>query len=99
VLSLCAADHLVRRSPLTLSFGEQHRVALASVLAPRPDVLLLDEPFSGLDFAQRHKLLSILTELRSRFSTTVIIASHDPLPDPRWADRIINMEKGSHGTC
>ena len=99
VLSLCAADHLVRRSPLTLSFGEQHRVALASVLAPRPDVLLLDEPFSGLDFAQRHKLLSILAELRSRFSTTVIIASHDPLPDPRWADRIIHMENGSHGTC
>ena len=99
VLSLCAADHLVDRSPLTLSFGEQHRVALASVLAPRPDVLLLDEPFSGIDFAQRHKLLGILAELRSRFNTTVIIASHDPLPDPHWADCIIHMENGTHGTC
>ena len=56
-LCLCGADHLAARSPLTLSFGEQHRVTLASVLAPQPELLLLDEPFAGLDFSQRYQIL------------------------------------------
>ena len=49
-LRLCGIAHLAGRAPLTLSFGEQHRVALAAVLAPRPALLLLDEPFDGLDY-------------------------------------------------
>ena len=96
-LSLCQIDHLAYRSPLTLSFGEQHRVALASVLAIQPEVLLLDEPFSGLDFMQRQRILCILSELRERFDTTVITVSHDHLCDPLWADRILTMEQGSIG--
>jgi energy-coupling factor transport system ATP-binding protein len=96
-LSLCQIDLLAHRSPLTLSFGEQHRVALASVLAIQPEVLLLDEPFSGLDFMQRQRILCILSELRERFDTTVIIVSHDHLCDPLWADRILTMEQGSIG--
>ena len=94
-LSLCSADHLVSRSPLTLSFGEQHRVALASVLAPQPELLLLDEPFAGLDFPQRYKILGILSALRERCGTTVVIVSHDQLPDPRWADRVLILEHGA----
>ena len=94
-LSLCSADHLVSRSPLTLSFGEQHRVALASVLAPQPELLLLDEPFAGLDFPQRYKILGILSALRERCGTTVVIVSHDRLPDPLWADRVLILEHGA----
>jgi energy-coupling factor transport system ATP-binding protein len=94
-LVACEADHLSHRLPLSLSFGEQHRVALASVLAPQPRLLLLDEPFSGLDLGQRYRLLKILADLRDSYSTTVLIASHDPLPDPRWADRTISLENRS----
>lgn len=94
-LLACEADHLSHRLPLSLSFGEQHRVALASVLAPQPQLLLLDEPFSGLDLGQRYRLLKILADLRDSYSTTVLIASHDPLPDPRWADRTISLETSS----
>ena len=94
-LRLCGADHLAARSPLTLSFGEQHRVTLASVLAPQPELLLLDEPFAGLDFSQRYKILSILSELRARCGTTVVIVSHDQLPDPHWADRMLVLENGT----
>ena len=94
-LTVCEAEHLEGRLPLALSFGEQHRVTLASVLAPRPEVLLLDEPFSGLDLCQRFRFLKILADLRDRYSTTILIASHDPLPDPRWADRIISLENGA----
>ncbi len=94
-LEICEADQLVDRLPLSLSFGEQHRVALASVLAPKPEVLLLDEPFAGLDIGQRNRLLRILLNLRNNYGTTVLIVSHDPLPDQSWPGRIINMENGT----
>lgn len=95
-LADCEAAHLADRLPLSLSFGEQHRVALASVLAPRPRVLLLDEPFAGLDLAQRRRLLEILGRVAERDGTAVLIASHDPLPDPRWPDRTVVLD-GSRG--
>jgi energy-coupling factor transport system ATP-binding protein len=93
-LTFCDISDLSDRPPLTLSFGEQHRVALASVIAPRPEALLLDEPFAGLDFAQRYRILRILSELRLQYGTTVLIASHDLLLEPHWADRILNLQEG-----
>ncbi|MFH1033960.1 MAG: ATP-binding cassette domain-containing protein [Pseudomonadota bacterium] len=84
-LALCELEGLARRSPLALSFGEQHRVALASLLGCRPRVLLCDEPFAGLDPAQRRRLLTRLRRLRRQNGTAVVIASHDPLPWPDWA--------------
>jgi len=93
-LNLCAISHLAERTPLTLSFGEQHRVALATVIAPQPEVLLLDEPFAGLDFPQRLALLHILAQMPARYGTTVVIASHDELPDPDWADRTVKLSGG-----
>ena len=86
--------HLKDRLPLTLSFGEQHRVALASVIAPNPELILLDEPFAGLDPTQRLRLLTILARLREERGTAIVIASHDPLPDMEWADRVITMQNG-----
>ncbi len=96
-LGLCGIGHLAERAPLTLSFGEQHRVALAAVVAPKPVVLLLDEPFAGLDFPQRLALLDILAEMPARYGTTVLIASHDELPDHNWADRTLNLNGGLLG--
>lgn len=96
-LAVCEAAHLSDRLPLTLSFGEQHRVALASVIAPQPGLILLDEPFAGLDPTQRLRLLQILARLREERGTTVVIASHDPLPDMEWADRVVVMENGRIG--
>ncbi len=96
-LHICEAGHLAERLPLSLSFGEQHRVTLASVIAPRPEVLLLDEPFAGLDVRQRRRFLSILTDIRDQYGATVLIASHDPLPDPTWPDRALFMEGGAIG--
>lgn len=61
---------------------------------PQPRLLLLDEPFSGLDLGQRYRLLKILADLRDSYSTTVPDASR-PLPDPRWADRTISLENRS----
>ncbi len=93
-LEICHVAHLKDRSPLTLSFGEQHRVALASVMAPQPQILMLDEPFAGLDFARRKNILKILSRLRKSRGTTVVIASHEFLPDGAWADETLFLKEG-----
>jgi energy-coupling factor transport system ATP-binding protein len=93
-LSLCDVVHLRKRSPLTLSYGEKHRVTLASMIALRPGVLLLDEPFSGLDFAFRYKMLDILRDCGRRYGCAVAITSHDPMIDPSWADSSYTLQNG-----
>lgn len=80
--------------PHILSGGEQQRVALARAIAPRPSVLMMDEPFSGLDVRLREfmqeQTLTILRETRS----TCIIVTHDPEEAMRLGDRIAVMREG-----
>ncbi len=99
VLDRCALSQLRERSPLRLSFGEQHRVALASVLAPAPAVLLLDEPFAGLDLESRHRLLEMLAREQRCRGIAIVVASHDELPASGWAHRRVELADGAltHG--
>jgi iron(III) transport system ATP-binding protein len=80
--------------PNALSGGEQQRVALARALAPRPGILLMDEPFSGLDSRLRDivrdETLAILRETRA----TTIIVTHDPEEALRMGDKIVLMRDG-----
>jgi energy-coupling factor transport system ATP-binding protein len=93
VLDLCGLAAQCDRSPLRLSFGEQHRVAFASVLAPEPSLLLLDEPFSGLDAEARLRLLDVLAREQDRCGSAVLIAVHDERPLSRWAHRCLHLER------
>jgi energy-coupling factor transport system ATP-binding protein len=94
-LSLCGILDFADRSPFTLSYGQQHRVTLASVIALNPQVLLLDEPFSGLEFEFRHRMLDILKEYGRQQGCAVVLVSHDPLVDRTWADRSYFVKAGS----
>jgi energy-coupling factor transport system ATP-binding protein len=94
VLDLCGLGPQCDRSPLRLSFGEQHRVALASVLAPESSLLLLDEPFSGLDPEARLRLLDLLAREQDRCGSAVLIAVHDERPLSLWAHRCLHLEGG-----
>ncbi|MFG1300272.1 ABC transporter ATP-binding protein [Xanthobacter sp. V3C-3] len=80
--------------PHELSGGQQQRVALARAMAPRPGILLLDEPFSGLDKRLRDQVradtLAVLRDARA----TAIIVTHDPEEAMRLADRIALLRKG-----
>lgn len=93
-LSLCDVLHLRDRSPLTLSYGEKHRVTLASMIALKPRVMLLDEPFSGLDFEFRYKMLDIMRSYGTLHGCTIVVTSHDPMVDPSWADRTYLLKEG-----
>ncbi|MGV8937113.1 MAG: ABC transporter ATP-binding protein [Allorhizobium sp.] len=86
--------HYARSYPHVLSGGEQQRVALARALAPRPGVLLMDEPFSGLDSRLKDTIradtLAILRETRA----TAIVVTHDAEEAMRMADRIALLRDG-----
>jgi putative ABC transport system ATP-binding protein len=87
------ADRLEHR-PSELSGGEQQRVAIARALANRPRVLLADEPTGNLDSTRAHELLTLLREMVSRDSLTVIMVTHDQELAAHFADRIVSMKDG-----
>lgn len=94
MLQRVGLEHCAELYPHKLSGGEQQRVALARALAPRPGILLMDEPFSGLDArlrdTVRDETLSLLRDTRS----TVLIVTHDPEEALRVSDRIALMREG-----
>lgn len=76
-----------------LSGGQQRRVALAGLLARRPEVLVLDEPFSGLDSDGRTTLLGVLGRLRAN-GLAVITMSHDYEGAAEYASRVVTLDRG-----
>lgn len=81
-------------SPHLLSFGEKHRLAIASVLVLKPQVLVLDEPFSGLDYKRSLQLLLALRKF-AESGGTVILVAHDLQLISEVADRIIVLDNGT----
>lgn len=85
---------LAEAYPHMLSGGEQQRVALARAVAPRPGVLLMDEPFSNLDRRLRDSVRDETAALLQETGATSIIVTHDPEDAMRIADRIVLMRRG-----
>jgi iron(III) transport system ATP-binding protein len=81
--------------PHMLSGGEQQRVALARALAPQPQLLLMDEPFSNLDRGLRDRVRSETLAILREAGITAIIVTHDPEEALRIADRIVLMRQGT----
>jgi iron(III) transport system ATP-binding protein len=94
VIDLVGLGGLEDRLPHELSGGEQQRVALARALAPRPDLILLDEPFSNLDATLRQRLRTEVREILHRAETTAIFVTHDQEEALSLADRIAIMAAG-----
>ena len=84
-----------RRSPFDLSGGQKRRVAIAGVLAMKPQMLILDEPTAGLDPQGRKEILELISGLRERAGITIVLVSHSMEDVAEYVDRIIVMNKGS----
>lgn len=82
------------KSPHNLSGGEKKRIALASVLAMKPKVLVLDEPTASLDPRGISKLIKLLDYINKKFNITLIFSTHDVDIVPLLADRVYLIDKG-----
>ena len=87
-------DECFYQSPFELSGGQKRRVAIAGVLAMKPDVLILDEPTAGLDPKGRDEILDQIAKLQRETGITVILVSHSMDDVAKYVDRIIVMNKG-----
>jgi molybdate transport system ATP-binding protein len=94
LLRLVHLDGLGHRRPAELSGGQKQRVALARALARRPDVLLLDEPFSAVDRVTRDQLHEELIALRRQLSMPVVLVTHDIGEAQVLADRMVVIDGG-----
>ncbi|MCC6378295.1 MAG: ATP-binding cassette domain-containing protein [Burkholderiales bacterium] len=94
MLALVNLSELAARLPHQLSGGQQQRVALARALAPKPAVLLLDEPLSALDAKVREDLRGEIKALQSRLAITTVMVTHDQHEAMELADRIVVMDHG-----
>ncbi|WP_432586542.1 ABC transporter ATP-binding protein [Streptomyces sp. HD1123-B1] len=94
LLDLVGLPGAQRRAVDSLSGGEQQRVALARALAPRPRLLMLDEPLGQLDRGLRERLVVELRELFGRLGTTVLAVTHDQGEAFALADRVVVMDRG-----
>ncbi|MEH0418151.1 ABC transporter ATP-binding protein [Streptomyces sp. B21-083] len=94
LLDLVGLPGAAGRAVAALSGGEQQRVALARALAPRPRLLMLDEPLGQLDRSLRERLVVELRELFGRLGTTVLAVTHDQGEAFALADRVIVMRDG-----
>lgn len=87
-------DEYFYQSPFDLSGGQKRRVAIAGVLAMKPEVLILDEPTAGLDPKGRDEILEQIAALRKETGMTVILVSHSMEDVAKYVDRIIVMNQG-----
>jgi cobalt transport protein ATP-binding subunit len=93
-LDLLKIEHLRHRPPSQLSGGERQRLAIASVLAMAPQILVLDEPSSNLDPAGKEQLLAALQDLKDAGGLTIVMAEHDGELIAEFSDRIAVLENG-----
>ncbi|MBQ3302450.1 MAG: ABC transporter ATP-binding protein [Eggerthellaceae bacterium] len=94
LLELVQLDDLGSRGTNEISGGQAQRVALARALAGEPKVLLLDEPFSGLDEDLRDDMRTLLLDLHTRLGTTIVMVTHDAAEALMMSDRIVYIRDG-----
>ncbi|MGC9358800.1 MAG: ABC transporter ATP-binding protein [Anaerolineae bacterium] len=93
-LDVVEAPHLRNRQLATLSGGEKQRIAIASILAAKPRILILDEPTSNLDPTATQAILEVLERLRNDQGLTLIVIEHKLRALARFAPRIVRMAQG-----
>jgi|TARA_B100002019_G_C21260443_1_gene596402 energy-coupling factor transporter ATP-binding protein EcfA2 len=93
-LKLVGLEGFEERSPFEISGGQQQRLAMASALAMKPEILILDEPTSNLDPIGKEEVFSVTRSLNQEEGLTVIIAEHEVEVIAEFADKLVLLENG-----
>ncbi len=94
LLALVGLSDMAKRYPHSLSGGQQQRIALARAMAPKPKLLLLDEPFSGLDASLRDVLVPEVREMLLKEEMSALLVTHDQMEAFAIADQVSVMQAG-----
>jgi molybdate transport system ATP-binding protein len=94
LLSMVGLDGLAGRRPSELSGGQQQRVALARALAPKPDLLLLDEPFAAVDLRVRRRLRAELRQIHQATGTPMLLVTHELAEVRQLSDSLVVLDGG-----
>lgn len=94
LLNMIGLSGYEKKKPKELSGGEKKRVALARAIADYPRLILLDEPFTGLDEEIKNQILEIVKLLNKKYNTSLILITHDIHEAKTLSDRIIKLEDG-----
>jgi zinc transport system ATP-binding protein len=87
-------EDLIHKRVGTLSGGELQRVLLALALEPLPNILILDEPLSGVDIEGMENLMDMLDEIRKTYDLSILMTTHDFSMLPRYADQVVLIDRG-----
>ena len=94
LLELVSLPHLATKMPHQISGGEQQRIAVARALAPRPRLILMDEPFSNLDYQLRQQLRREIRQILKHEGVATILVTHDQVEAITFSERMLLMQKG-----
>jgi len=94
LLEMVGMSQFINRYPNTLSGGQKQRVAICRALMRKPKILLLDEPFSALDFKTKVKLVEDVKKLHKKFNLTTILVTHSFYEIKKLANRLIEINNG-----
>ena len=87
-------EDLIDKRVGTLSGGELQRVLLALALEPLPNILILDEPLSGVDIEGMENLMDMIDEIRKTYDLSILMTTHDFSVLPRYADQVVLIDRG-----
>ena len=94
VLEILDLGRYRRRSPFSLSLGERRRLSVATMMVLEPKLLVLDEPTIGQDHERAQHLMALMARLRQRYSTTILMITHDVRLVAQWAERALVLRSG-----
>ena len=93
-VALLGLGRLLHRTPSDLSGGEKQRVAVGRALLACPELLLMDEPLTGLDRGKREEIMAYVKAIPERFGVPVLYVTHSDAERRFLADRVLNLEDG-----